>query len=75
MKEFDWTGVPEELKESMLGTYHAVLKILEYAESVEGVDATLMELIGHGVSNAKEMVRKTEENIENGISIFQQKKQ
>jgi hypothetical protein len=72
-KIFDFTDVPEDLAESMQSAYDSTFEILLQAEKVKGEDATLMELIGHGMNNAKEMIRKTEETIQGTINIFQNK--
>ena len=73
MKEFDFTGVPEEIKEAMLGAYKASLDVLESAKEVAEEDATFMQLIGHGVSQAKKMVADVEDQIQKTIDIFQDK--
>jgi hypothetical protein len=70
MKEFDFTGVQEDLAESMLVAYQATLDILKDAEKVTGQDATMMELMGMGVSDAKRRVLEIEKQIQMTIDLF-----
>jgi hypothetical protein len=73
MKEFDFTCVPEDLKENMLGVYKSTLETLEIMKQMPGEEATLLELLGHGVFEAQRRVEETEKLIQQTIDLFQGK--
>ena len=73
MKQFDWTDIPQDLRESMEGSLDSLYQTLENLEKINPADMTALELSGHGRAQIKKMIASTETNIQNTINIFQKK--
>jgi len=71
MKEFDWTGIPDDLKKAMEGSLNSLYKTLEHLEKLSSEDVVLLELEGHGKTQIKRLIADTERDIQKTIDFFQ----